>query len=144
MSNRMVTRLAAIGMWFAYGVVFTIACILSIVTAQEIEQNFFPVVSGFQIVTVEHTPNHLIITGAMDKVRNCRFVEAVAYSGGKLLRMRYLDDPTVNGTRTRATGDQVFGPWELTPDVREIRIVSRHACHSFWDSTTTLVDEYHL
>lgn len=140
MSRRSVTFLARLGMQIAFGLAFTYSTILAIASAQWIEHEFYPVVVDVGIIDIRHEHDKLYVSGIMDKRRDCRFIEAVAYSKTKLLSLKYLDDPDPAGRRSRDTGLQEFGPWEIKPDTKYIKITARHQCHIFWDSTTDVFE----
>lgn len=141
MSNSNVCILAKVGMRFIYGIVFCYACLFSLFTAQTIERAMLPVVTNFSITQIEHKKDRLLIQGNFNKVRDCQFVEVVAYSGNKLLDVTYQDYPIA---RSRSEGTQEFGPWKITPNTYTLRLEAHHRCHLLWNSSTTLLKELKL
>lgn len=123
-----------IGIWFAFSLVFVMLSITTMQFLQTIEYKYFPVVKEFRIDITEHLEDRSLIYGTMNKVRDCRFIEMVTYSNSKLLGV-YFDKPIVS----RLVGIQEFGPITVKPNSVITKIVSRHSCHGFWDSTTVLL-----
>jgi len=88
-----------------------------------VEPAVFPVVKDFRILNVEnYGEDSLLITGEMDKVRSCEFIEVIGYSGEKFIKIEYI---TAN---TRLARKQTYGPWLLTPKVGQLELYSRHLC----------------
>jgi len=88
-----------------------------------VEPAVFPVVKDFRILNVEnYGEDSLLITGEMDKVRSCEFIEVIGYSGEKFIKIEYI---TAN---TRLARKQTYGPWLLTPKVDQLELYSRHLC----------------
>lgn len=135
MSNK---RLFAAGYLLVAGAVLALSFVTILMCAQWGEHRFFPVVDDFTVTTIEHGPKGVTISGVLNKQRDYRFLEVVAYAGEKTLEVVFLDSPNAGGQRSRATGWQTFGPWLISPDTSHVRIVARHRCHSLWDSTTVL------
>lgn len=135
MSNN---RLFAVGYLIVAGAVLALSFVTALMVAQWAEHRFYPVVGGFTVTEIDHTEKGAVISGVMEKLRDCRFIEVVAYEGERTLEVVFLDSPKAGRKASRAIGWQTFGPWLLSPDVKRARIVARHQCHIFWDSTTVL------
>ena len=88
-----------------------------------VEPVVFPVVKDFKILNIENFgEDSLLITGEMDKVRSCQFIEVVGYSGSKYIKIEYVSK------NTRLARQQTYGPWLLTPRVEQLELYSRHLC----------------
>ena len=88
-----------------------------------VEPVVFPVVKDFKILNVEnYGEDSLLITGEMNKVRSCQFIEVVGYSGEKFIKIEYIT------AGTRLARKQTYGPWLLTPRVNQLELYSRHLC----------------
>ena len=123
-----------------FALVFVGSTISALLVGQWAEQRFFPVVEKFQVTFEQHTHEGLIISGSMDKVRQCRFVEVAAYAGAAYLSVDFPDRPAREIGKTRAEGEQAWGPWLITPDVEKVKLVVRHQCHALWDTVTVLLE----
>lgn len=130
-----------LGWWLLGGLLFGGASATGVLLAKELEHRFAPVVTNTIITQSIPTDDGLLIWGTFDKDRDCRFVEAVAQVGAVSLDLEYLD-ASKKRAATRPTGPQTFGPWRLTPGLYPIKITVRHACHSLWTTTTTLLEDY--
>lgn len=134
-------RRVRLGWWLLAGLLFGSTAATSVLLIKEVEYQFFPVVTKFTIHHAQVDGDSLLIWGVFTKMRDCRFIEAVAMAGPVVLELEY-PDTSKNRAISRATGLQLFGPWRLTPNLYPIRIVSRHSCHPLWDTTTTLVEGF--
>ena len=130
-----------LGLAIAGGLLFTLACITTVLCAQFVEHEFYPVVDEFAITQIEHHPGFVLLSGTMHKTRDCRFIEVSAYSGDQIVSLDFLDPPHA---LSRAIGAQHWGQWRVSPDVSVLRIQARHQCHGLWDTTTDLVKEVRL
>jgi len=130
-----------LGLAIAGGLLFTLACITTVLCAQFVEHEFYPVVKDFTIITADHHSEFVLLSGTMYKARNCRFIEVAAYSGDQIVNLEFLDPPHA---LSRAIGAQHWGPWLVSPDVKVLRIQARHQCHGLWDTTTDLIKEVRL
>lgn len=119
------------------GVIFVCSVISSLLLAQHLEYVYLPVVVNFKVDKHEILDENLVLQGHMSKVRDCRFVEVVAYHGDEYLSLKFEQDGSVSG-RSRAEGWQAWGPWAINPAVQQIKFVVRHQCHVLWDSRTIL------
>lgn len=93
---------------------------------KRVESMVMPVVNDFEIVEVVHKGNEVLVHGTMNKVRECVFIEVVAYRDGKLVAVDFRDNNDI--IVTRVEGVQYWGWWALIPDVDYIEIYSRHHC----------------
>jgi hypothetical protein len=134
-------RAARMGWGLLAGLLFGGASATGVLLAKELERRFAPVVSDAVITQSKLLDDGLLIWGTFDKSRDCRFVEAVAQVGAVSLDLEYLD-ASKNKATSRPTGPQTFGPWRLSPGLYPVTITVRHACHSLWTTTTTLIKDY--
>lgn len=123
-----------------YGSVFATSILSSLLLARYIEHRFFPVVTDFVVTYSDKKENAMTVAGQMQKVRDCRFIEVVAYSSNQYLSVDFVDSPARQVGKSRAEGQQAWGPWLITPAASPIRLVARHQCHALWDSSTVLIE----
>ena len=94
--------------WAAlFGVMFVCSVISSLRLAQYLEHRYLPVVVDFKVDKHELLDGNLVLQGHMSKVRDCRFVEVVAYHGDEYLSLKFEQDGSVSG-RSRAEGWQAW------------------------------------
>lgn len=134
-------RMARLGWWLLGGLLFGGASVTGLLLAKELEHRFVPVIANAVITQADMDGDGLLIWGTFDKARDCQFVEATASSGAVRLDLEFLDKGK-HRALTRPTGPQSFGPWRLSPALYPLHITVRHACHSFWHTTTTLIKDY--
>ena len=123
------------------GLLFGGAAATGLLAVKETERRLFPVVTDFQVTRSIVDDGSLLIYGTFEKVRDCKFVEASAQVGAIRLD-REFQDKRAGQAANRATGPQTFGPWRITPGIYPITLVARHACHTFWDNTTVMLEGY--
>lgn len=118
------------GKWTCWALMFAFATVVWL-TFKQFEPAMFPVVERFEISRVEARENNRAVTiyGSFDKVRDCEFVEIVAYSGPTFVRVQFMDNsgnyyPEV----TRRVRKQNFGPWELRPKTSQLELYATHRC----------------
>ena len=133
--------LAKLGIFAAYVVTACITVLTTLVSAQWIEREYLPVVINAHVMSVTHTKSSVIIHGVIDKVRDCRFVELLAYHGDQLLTTRFIENEDVHSKLTRAIGPQHFGPIEVSQDVPFISLYVRNECHPLWQTTTLIIND---
>lgn len=92
---------------------------------KQIESIIFPVVVNFQIEQVMVEDRDQMIAGTMNKVRDCRFQEIVAYSGDHLIGVSFTETPA---PVSRIEGRQAWGWWVITPPVKRLTLYARHQC----------------
>jgi hypothetical protein len=94
------------------------------------EPKMFPVVDTFNILTIERAGDSLYIAGEMNKSRECRFISLAVYDTAqpkmRLLDVEFLDTPS--NVQNRVEGFQAWGLWKITPNTRNILLVSTHEC----------------
>lgn len=97
---------------------------------KKIEPDVLPVVENFNIDAVSRTGDSLIISGSMDKVRECNFkgitVYDIAHITPRLLDVQFLETPS--GRQNRALGVQLWGAWKITPSTKNILLIATHRC----------------
>jgi len=122
----------------------------SVYIYRAVESDVHPVITGFEVVTLERQGQTLKVDGVMLKERSCVF-EGLSVYGARgnnpafLLDFRFLD--RVGGerdVRSRALGYQTWGPWEiyLPRDFNSGRVLvySTHQCWPFWKTESKLVE----
>ncbi len=98
----------------------------------------FPVVRDFKIAAIKVNDGHVQISGTMNKVRNCRFVEAVAMLDDVPSEVLFLDLEE-RPTYSRVTGAQKWGPWMVFAQPGHgVVLHAYHRCHFAWEHTEIL------
>lgn len=105
--------------------VFIAALVWGWIGFKKIEPKIMPVVKDFSIDEVVTEGNTQRISGLMNKVRNCDFVELVAYSGNHLIGIGFTETPA---PVSRVEGKQEWGWWVITPPVKQLTLYVNHAC----------------
>lgn len=129
--------------WIKSGWVFI--GLLSLIAARWVDVNMFPVVDRFTVKEVLVVPMGVDLSGELHKPEwreSCRFSEVVAHvNGDSVAPIQFLDRAAGSPSYTRSAGVSAWGPWRVVaPDIRTLRLVSRHRCHGLWDHTTTLAE----
>lgn len=91
------------------------------------EPVFFPVVTDFKITHATFDDDSVHIAGTMKKIRDCQFVEVVAYSNQHLVNIKFTE---TSNTVSRIQGNQAWDWWELTPAVNRLKLYALHECWS--------------
>ena len=107
-------------------IIFSIGC-FSWLGFKQIEPVVMPVIKEFTINVIEPMQDSVIISGTMNKVRSCQFLDVVAYSDNTFIGITFLNAPTRKKVN-RLAGEQTYGPWELKPKTDTLRIYSTHRC----------------
>ena len=95
---------------------------------KRIEPIIFPVVISFEITSAQSEDDgRLRISGTLDKVRPCEFLELIGYSGSQFVSIAFAALPDAQ-VSSRLTGQQTYGPWILAPKVSNLKLYSRHQC----------------
>lgn len=114
---------------------------------QRNEAAFLPVVEEFRITDAEQEEDAVILSGDMEKRRDCEFVSLTFYAGDpnepqlarERLHVEFLDQPE-DADATRLEGRQSWGPWRLYRPRTEIgpMVFMRvtHSCHPFWPTVS--------
>jgi len=127
---------------FLTGFTAIFALYAGISVAKTLEHLLFPVVKDFEIKEVKAGEGKSKeLAGVMNKVRDCKFIEVVAYDQHK--RPVYLEflDRVDGKTYSRAATEQLWGWWRVPGTASKITIYSRHSCHPLWETTTLLVGD---
>lgn len=97
-----------------------------------------PVVRDFKIDRIAATSSGFEISGTMNKVRGCRFVEAVAMLDKVPSEVVFLDLEE-RPTYSRVTGPQRWGPWlvQARPG-QSVVLHAYHRCHFAWEHSEIL------
>lgn len=103
---------------------------------KQLEPVVFPVVDNFTIEHAFERNKGIAISGSMEKVRDCRFVEVVAYSDQHLVNVEFSETSHVV---SRIEGQQSWGWWTLTPAINRVKLYALHECWS-GHVTTKLFD----
>lgn len=115
-----------LGKFTRYALFFAIGCAVWL-SFKKIEPAIFPVIEDFKIVVAKDLGDKVAISGTMDKVRDCEFIEVVGYSGEEHVAVvfnKYPGAPVVS----RLVRKQTYGPWLLIPKVPEIELYAHHIC----------------
>ena len=95
---------------------------------KQFEPVVFPVVTDFEITKAQSEDGErLRISGTLDKVRPCEFLELIGYSGSQFVSIAFAALPNAQ-VSSRLTGRQTYGPWLLAPEVSNLKLYSRHQC----------------
>lgn len=106
------------------------------------EMRLFPVVSQFQITSIDKTPGAVAVSGTYTKARPCELlitnVLGVSLTGPATLlhQIRPADDGA-----NLPTGKARWGPYKFSPpadwaDTTHINVVGVHRCHALWSQQT--------
>lgn len=119
-----------------------LAALLVFVIAKEVDTRFFPVVADFEITSMRQDGAGVLIEGRLNKLRDCRFVEVVAYGDeSSPAQVQFMDRPVGSLPTTRAVRVQLWGPWHIaTGGAKSVTLIARHECHVLWDHSTTLTN----
>ena len=134
-----------IGWSFLYVLMGAAAVVTAMVVLPPLESRFFPVVKEFHATMLVRNGNTVLAQGTLDKVRDCRFIELLAYAdqnGSDIKAPIRVDfSPANDLMQTRLAIPQQWGPWAfLLPKAEGASIVlaARHECHAFYTTTTYL------
>ena len=128
------------------GLLPALVAALLVMLLPRIEQAAFPVVRDFLITNLARTGEHVVMSGYMRKVRDCRFVgvQAIAIdSAGHVHDAPLIFLDAANNNATRPAGGQAWGPWKVTikaADADALRLVATHRCHWVYAVDTTLAN----
>jgi len=133
--NRLAQRIA----WHVGPV---LAALLALVIAKEIDTRMFPVVTDFVITSMREDSTGVLIEGRLNKVRDCRFLEVVAYGDqSRPVQVQFMDRQDGSIPTTRAVRVQMWGPWHIaTGGASLVTLMARHECHALWDHSTALTN----
>jgi len=92
-----------------------------------IEPHVFPVIKDFTITKAIHVGENVAISGELNKVRACRILDIVGYSGKQYITVIYQDYPEAL-ISNRLVRSQTYGPWILIPNVPEVELYAQHLC----------------
>lgn len=113
----------------------------------DLEGRSWPVVSAFEIRSVERNPDTIILKGVMRKQRECRYLGMTIYAGSfgkpdmprERLHVTFMDQSD-DMSATRLPGMQFWGPWRIARPRRvtgpDLWIETRHHCHALWETQT--------
>lgn len=105
-----------------------------------------PVVTDFEVNQQYSNNDFVVISGTMNKVRNCRFDSLFITSQSDGISTRHnftfkdVEDSLHLAVSSRQSGLQYYGPWRIdaNPDQRPLEIKSLHVC-DFGLYTSTLL-----
>ena len=132
--------------WLALYMAFGATILATLATiAPGLETRYRPVIENFRVESAERYGDAILIRGTMEKVRDCRFVEMLAY-------IRPVDDdfwqplavdftPARDTVQSRLPIPQRWGPWALileVPTPAEVKLAVRHECHGVYLTVTEL------
>ena len=134
-----------LGWSFLYVLMGAAAVVTAMAVLPPLEARFFPVVKEFHATTLVRNGNTVIGQGTLDKVRDCRFIELLAYAGQNGVDfktpIRVDFSPSNDAMQTRLAIPQEWGPWAFLLPAAEgasIVLAARHECHAFYTTTTYL------
>ena len=138
--NRRIYRSAERYVWIAWACVFIIAVYAFFTMASAVERGLFPVVSHFNVLSIQQDPGSVKVSGTLIKDRECDIVELRAVSeSGSVLKVDYLDRPEGMPAYTRPVGASSWGPWRIhTNGSRYVTLIAEHRCHWLWTVKTPL------
>lgn len=141
-----VTRLHRWGWLALYMLTGIIVALTVLIVAPVVEQRYQPVVIDFRIDSMQRNGAIVTVRGTMDKVRDCRFVEIVAYARQTEFEawspVRVDFSPAMDDMQSRLPIYQRWGPWALTlhaPKPMIVKMAARHECHGMYLTTTQLI-----
>lgn len=122
--------------WVIYGWVLT----LIIAYGPTVERFVFPVVSKFEVVSIEPSGVGSRVYVRFEKKRSCEFLgmtwEVVQPDGTKQRVLLNLKPSNDNSGSTRPTGKAVAGPWYvgMTPEqlIGHSTATIAYRCHPLW------------
>lgn len=102
---------------------------------KRVEPAVLPVVENFQVDEAHRIDGSVYISGSMDKRRDCEFRGVIVYAGKRLASIGYAEQSEADPVVSRLKGEQLYGPWKLTPSVDEIYTIT--AVHDCWTGKVT-------
>lgn len=96
-------------------------------TFKQFEPAIFPVVEDFVVEKAEREGDNVRLYGSFNKVRDCEFIDLVAYSGKNHIAVVYGKHPQAPRV-SRIVREQTYGPWLLIPYYPKIEIYAHHGC----------------
>jgi hypothetical protein len=138
--NRRIYKSAERHVWIAWTCVALICVYVFFSMASAIERGLFPVVSRFDVLSIQHGDGTVKVAGTLIKDRGCEVVSLRAMSeAGSSLRVDYLDRPEGAPPYTRPIGASSWGPWRIHHGgARYVTLFAEHQCHPFWTIQTAL------
>lgn len=119
------------------------------VLAYKVETKFMPVVSHWDLQSVERVGDHYILNGTLTKERPCEMVATTVMAVPKMKLapkvLLYRISPHEFAGAQVPTGRSEWGPWRMKiPEaftrhrdkIDYIEIVGIHRCHAFWMQET--------
>lgn len=107
--------------------------LLLAIGAYQLDQRY-RVVKSFRVQTQFVKEGGVLITGTLDKQRNCEFVSVTGRSSdGNVAAVTFLDRRPDETTFSRPLGLQKFGPWYVEGNPGDhITLHVIHRCHFMW------------
>lgn len=138
--GRRIYAKAESNVWIAWSVVALLCCYLFFTMAGAVERGLFPVLSRFDVLSIERDATSIKVAGTLIKERPCEIIGIHAVSdAGSHLQVEYLDRPHGAPPYTRPVGASSWGPWRIHHNgARYVSLVSEHRCHVLWSTTTVL------
>ena len=140
MIRRTTYRYAERHVWIAWACVFVIAAWAFFSMASAVERGLFPVISRFDVLSIQRDEGSVKVAGTLIKDRECEVVELRAVSeSGSMLKVDYLDRPEGAPPYTRPVGASSWGPWRIHHGgSRYVTLMAEHRCHWLWTAKTPL------
>jgi hypothetical protein len=132
--------------WLALYMAFGATILATLVTAAPgVESRYRPVIENFQVESADRFDNIILIRGTMEKVRDCRYVELLAYirpERDTFWHPLAVDfGPARDTVQSRLPIPQRWGPWALileVPTPAQVKLAVRHECHGVYMTVTQL------
>lgn len=126
--------------WIAWACVAVIVAGALFSVASHIERQLFPVVSRFDVLSIQRDEGSVKVAGTLIKVHECEVIDLRAVSeAGSVLKVDYLDRPEGSPPYARPIGASSWGPWRIHHNgARYVTLFSEHRCHWLWTITTPL------
>lgn len=108
--------------------------------AHAVELKFMPVVEDFKVLSAKRVDDKVLISGTLNKLRDCEFVQLSAYADSTVpMIVTFLDNHPAAVAGTREVGYQLWGTWSLAAKgYSTIRLTVRHRCHPLWQQSAEL------
>ena len=132
--------------WLALYMAFGATILATLATiAPGIESKYRPVIENFRVESADRFDNIILIRGTMEKVRDCGYVELLAYirpDGDAFWHPLAVDfGPARDTVQSRLPIPQRWGPWALileVPTPAQVKLAVRHECHGVYMTVTQL------
>jgi len=125
-----------------------IICAYALYIYRAYETTVHPVISEFNVTSIDRVDRRIEMSGSMVKQRSCTFLRTIIYGSREdtpsvLLDYQFMDSEGYSSSvKSRSTGYQTWGPWAIfLPEDFEngsIQVYASHKCWPFWNTETNL------